>query len=55
MLCVNKEYRNREIGNNLLNDSENYIINRGYDKVNIGAGDNYLMPGIPMATKTYDE
>lgn len=55
MLCVNKEYRNRGIGNNLLNDSENYIINRGYDKVNIGAGDNYLMPGIPMATKAYDE
>lgn len=23
--------------------------------VNVGAGDHYLMPGIPMATKPYDE
>ena len=55
MLCVDKEYRNKGIGNKLLNDSENYILGKGYDKVNIGVGDNYLMPGIPMATKPYDE
>ena len=55
MLCVDKEYRNRGIGNKLLDDSENYILEKGYDKVSIGVGDNYLMPGIPMATKPYDE
>jgi len=55
MLCVDKEYRHRGIGSKLLNDSENYILGKGYDKVNIGVGDNYLMPGIPMATKPYDE
>lgn len=55
MLCVDKKYRNKGIGNKLLNDSENYIIYNGYDRVNIGVGDNYLMPGIPMATKPYAE
>ena len=55
MLCVDSDYRNRGIGSSLLNRSEDYISNSGYDKVNIGVGDNYLMPGIPMATKPYDE
>lgn len=55
MLCVEKEYRHKGIGEKLLKDSENYILEKGFDKVNIGVGDNYLMPGIPMATKPYDE
>lgn len=55
MLCVDEGYRNRGIGNKLLTDSENYIIENGYNKVTIGVGDNYLMPGIPMATKPYKE
>ena len=55
MLCVNKEYRNNGIGSKLLNESENHIYKKEYDKANIGVGDNYLMPGIPMATKPYEE
>jgi ribosomal protein S18 acetylase RimI-like enzyme len=55
MLCVLKEYRHRGIGNKLLNDSENYILEKGYNKINIGVGENYLMPGIPMRTKPYEE
>lgn len=55
MLCVDEKYRNKGIGNKLLSDSEKYIIGKGYDKVSIGVGDNYLMPGIPMATKPYNE
>ena len=55
MLCVDKNYRNHGIGSKLLNDSEKYIEDKGYDVVNIGVGDSYLMPGIPMATKSYDE
>ena len=35
MLCVDEGYRNRGIGNKLLTDSENYIIENGYNKVNI--------------------
>ena len=55
MLCVDKEYRNKGIGTKLLNDSERYILEEGYDLVNVGVGDNYLMPGIPMKTKPYQE
>lgn len=55
MLCVDKEYRNRGIGSMLLNDSEKCIFKKGYDKVSIGVGDDYLMPGVPMSTKPYDE
>lgn len=55
MLCVNKEYRHKGIGTWLLNESENYILSKGYDKVIIGAGDSYLMPGIPMRSKPYIE
>lgn len=55
MLCVDKKYKNRGIGSMLLNDSEKYILKKGYDKVSIGVGDNYLMPGVPMSTKPYDE
>lgn len=55
MLCVDKEYRHKGIGTKLLNDSEKYILENGYDEVSIGVGDDYLMPGIPMSTKPYDE
>ena len=55
MLCVNKEHRHKGIVTKLLNDSENYIFQKGYNEINIGVGDNYLMPGIPMATKPYNE
>lgn len=55
MLCVDKEHRHKGIGNKLLSDSEKYILEKGYDIVSIGVGDNYLMPGIPMATKPFEE
>ncbi len=48
MLCVNKEYRKKGIGTKLLNQSEKYILENNYDKVNIGAGFDYLMPGVPI-------
>lgn len=55
MLCVNKDYRNKGIGEELLSESEDYILSNGYDEVIVGVGDSYLMPGIPMKTKPFDE
>lgn len=55
MLCVDEEYRYKGIGSDLLKKSEQYIYENGYENINIGVGDNYLMPGIPMATKPYIE
>ena len=48
MLCVDEEYRHKGIGTKLLNQSEKYILEQGYDKVNVGAGYDYLMPGVPI-------
>lgn len=48
MLCVDYNYRNKGIGTRLLNESERYILDQGYDKVNIGEGFDYLMPGVPI-------
>ncbi len=51
LLCVDKEYRNQGLGSSLLDESESYILDKGYDKLNIGAGYDYLMPGIPITNK----
>lgn len=48
MLCVDKEYRKKGIGTKLLNQSEKFILDQDYDKVNVGAGFDYLMPGVPI-------
>ena len=48
MLCVDKEYRKKGIGTKLLNQSEKFILDQDYDKVNVGAGYDYLMPGVPI-------
>ncbi len=48
MLCVDKEYRKKGIGTKLLNLSEKYITENNYDKVNVGVGFDYLMPGVPI-------
>lgn len=55
MLCVDLEYRKRGIGTELLKESEEYIKSKGYDSVTIGVGDEYIMPGIPVRTKPYEE
>ena len=48
LLCVDINYQNHGIGTKLLRQSEEYITANGYDKVIVGAGNNYIMPGIPM-------
>ncbi len=48
ILCVDKEYRKKGIGTELLNQSEKYILDQNYNKVNVGAGYDYLMPGVPI-------
>jgi len=48
LLCVDKNYRNRGIGNKLLEDSEKYIHIEGYNEVLIGAGEDYIFPGISV-------
>ena len=51
LLVVDNEYRNKGIGKSLLEECENLIINNGYDKIVLGVGFNYLMPGVPTSKK----
>lgn len=42
MLCVDKDYRHKGLGTKLLNQSEKYILDQGFNKVNVGVGYDYL-------------
>lgn len=48
LLCVDKNFQNRGIGKKLLKQSEEQIAAHDFSKVVIGAGKDYIMPGIPM-------
>lgn len=54
MLCVNQEYRKRGIGSELLFKAEEAIRESGYKDVNVGAGYDYLMPGVPTSKRYAD-
>ena len=49
LLVVDKDYRGQGIGDGLLCECEDCIRNNGYDKVVLGVGFNYLMPGVPTS------
>ena len=55
MLCVDKEYRNKGYGKSLLKQCEEYILSKGYEEVVIGAGREYLCPGIPVSEPPFEE
>ena len=48
LLCVDDNAQNSGIGTQLLRQSEEYISSKGFDKVIVGAGKEYIMPGVPM-------
>lgn len=54
LLIVDKDYRNKGIGTKLLNKCEELIRKNGFDKVILGVGFNYLMPGVPTSKKFTD-
>ena len=51
LLVVDKNFRNKGIGTELLNECEKDIKENGYDKISLGVGFNYLMPGVPTSKK----
>ena len=51
LLVVDKEYRNKGIGKELLEKCENSIKAQGFNKIVLGVGFNYLMPGVPTSKK----
>ena len=55
LMCVDKPYRSQGIGTELLRKSENYVLENGYDNIRIGAGEEYIMPGIPTNIKPFKQ
>lgn len=47
LLCVDKSSQNKGIGTKLLLESEAYIKSKGFANVILGAGKDYIMPGVP--------
>jgi len=48
LLCVDRSCQNRGIGDDLLKQTENHIASAGHKKITLGAGKEYIMPGVPM-------
>ena len=55
MLCVDTDHRRQGVGTRLLVRAEEMIREAGYDRIVIGAGAHYLMPGIPAARPVVEE
>ena len=53
LLVVREDYRRQGIGSHLLRESEDIIRQRGYNKVVLGVGDDYLMPGVPTSKRYF--
>lgn len=51
MLCVDKKYRGKGIGSELLKKAENAVWAAGFDKINVGNGFDYLAPGVPTSKR----
>jgi ribosomal protein S18 acetylase RimI-like enzyme len=54
LLCVDAGFQRKGIGTSLLRQSEEYIASQGFNKVKLGAGDNYIMPGVPMNRNAHE-
>jgi GNAT superfamily N-acetyltransferase len=48
LLCVDKPSQNQGIGTRLLLKSEECIKSKGFKKTTLGAGKDFIMPGVPM-------
>lgn len=53
LLCVDAEHRKKGIGTDLLNRSEQTIMEHGYHKISVGAGFDYIMPGVPTSQRRF--
>lgn len=49
LLCVDEQHRNKGIGSRLLEASEENIKGKGYDRIVIGEGIDYITPGVPTS------
>ncbi len=55
LLCVDAPYRGQGMGSELLKEAEQKIKAAGYATVTVGAGEDYLLPGVPSGTPVVRE
>ena len=48
LLLVDVSYQGRAVGTSLLKESEEFIKSKGTTKITLGAGKDYIVPGVPM-------
>jgi len=48
LLLVDKVYQRQGVGTFLLEESEKYIKSKGFNECKLGAGKEYIVPGVPM-------
>ncbi len=53
--CVDRPCRNRGLGAQLLKETEAFVKAEGYDSIQVGAGEQYLTPGVPTSVKPFEE
>ena len=55
LFCVDAGRRSCGIGGGLLAETEEYILRAGYGEAVIGAGEDYIMPGVPARSMPFSE
>ncbi len=55
LLCVDSRYRRHGLGSALLRETEALLRRAGYGSIQIGAGEDYLTPGVPVGVQPFRE
>lgn len=55
LFCVDEPFRKQGIGSQLLKKAEAHVRGAGYNEITIGAGDDYLTPGVPVNKMPFEE
>ena len=55
MLAVDAAHRRQGLGSALLAETEDRLRAAGHAAIRVGAGEDYLLPGVPLRTPPHDE
>jgi len=55
LLAVDEPFRRRGVGSALLAEAEAHVRANGFTEITVGAGDDYLCPGVPVREKPFAE
>ncbi len=55
LLCTDSAFRRRGLGSSLLTEAESLVRNAGFSELITGAGEGYIMPGVPSSRMVFSE